>query len=113
MSAQTYFSRSPFHSIGFSFSTCVLVAFEVWGVKVMHASNSPALRSSQAVFGLLVLPAAIWVWSIFLYLEIRISIERSGDYPRHSRLPGLHSSLVLCTTLMAYEIIAALMRALR
>jgi hypothetical protein len=113
MSAQSYFSRSPFHSIGFSFSTCVLVAFEVWGVKVMHASNSPGLRSSQAIFGLIVLPVAIWVWSIFLYLEIRISIERSSDYPRHSRLPGLHQGLVLGTTLMSWSIITALVRAFR
>jgi hypothetical protein len=113
MSAQSYFSRSPFHSIGFTFSTCVLVAFELWGVKIMQASNSPGLRSSQAVFGLLLLPAAIWVWSMFLYLEIRTSILPSGVYPRHSRLPGLHWGLVLSTTLISWSIITALVRALR
>jgi len=76
----------------------------------MHAAKSPDLRASEAILGLVLLPVAVWVWSMFLYLEIRNVAERSDSPLRYSRLPGLHSSLILGATLMSYAIIGALVR---
>lgn len=112
MSKEGYFARSPFHSIGISLATLVLVAFVFWGSRVIHAGKVPGLLASGAILGLVLLPVVVWVWSMFLYLEmIRILPKQPDGLLRHSRLPDLHAGLILGVTLMSYMIIEELVRA--
>ena len=104
---QRYFATSPFRSISFNAAT-VLLAFVFWGRREMNAIRALNPSVSNAILGLILLPVAVWIYSLFLYFEIRTVAESANDLPLYSRLPQLHRSLVFGVTLSCYVIIEAL-----
>ncbi|MGB6980045.1 MAG: hypothetical protein WCD27_05030 [Candidatus Acidiferrales bacterium] len=109
-SIKGYFSRSPFRSVSFDLLTLVLLIFVLWGVRAIDAMKSASLKASDAVFALVLLPIAIWIYSLLLHWEIRIYVERIGQLPAYSRLAQLHRGLIFSVTLFSYVIIEALIR---
>jgi len=90
MSNRNYFNRSPFHSAAVSAATCLLAAFLAIGFTTLRrGSYSSSLRMSGALPALLLLPAAVWVWSMFMYLEIRMMPSQPSASSRFSRLPRI------------------------
>jgi hypothetical protein len=114
---RSYFGRSPFYSLSFDLVTAVLVIFVLSEVRTMREQPS-VLKTSDAIFGLMLLPVAVWILSLFLHWEIRALVEQTDEtshYPRivqlhYSRLAGLHRGLILGVTIMSWGIIQALVR---
>lgn len=79
--------------------------------------QSATLKASGAVFGLVLLPVAVWIVSLLLHWEIRSIVDQANEvsaYPQlvrmhYSRLARLHWSLPFGVTIMAWGIIQALM----
>lgn len=82
--------------------------------------QSPTLKASAAVFGLVLLPVAVWVLSLLSHWEIRAIVEQTNGTPsdpqlvrmHYARLARLHWSLTLGVTIIAWGIVQALMTAI-
>lgn len=114
-SVRNYFRRSPFRSLGFDVATTVLVLFIFSTLRTMRV-QSPTLKASAAVFGLVLLPVAVWIVSLLLHWEIRSIVDQANEVPtypqiarlHYSRLARLHWSLPLGVTIIAWGITQAL-----
>ena len=118
-STGSYFRRSPFYSLSFDLVTAVLIIFVLSGVRAMREQSS-ALKTSDAIFGLILLPVAVWILSLFLHWEIRAVLEQTNEAPyfprivqlHYLRLARLHRGLILGVTIMSWGTVQALMRAM-
>lgn len=102
----TYFMRSPFRSVSFNLVTLILIGFLFSGIRQLGTMSDPPVR--HAVRLLIALPVLVWVWSLFLHMEIHFLAERIDKSDFYSRLPQLLLSVVFATTLISYLIIEAL-----
>lgn len=117
-STASYFRKSPFLSLSFDIVTAFLAVFVVAGVRAMDVQSS-ALKASAAIFGLVLLPVAVWTMSLLSHWEIRALVQQTDGvlpYPEiaklhYSRLTRLHQGLTLGVTIMSWGIIQALMTA--
>lgn len=114
--SKSYFRKSPFRSVSFNTVTAVLIVFVLSGIRAIR-EQSPALKASSAIFGLMLLPIAVWIFSLFLHSEIRAVIERADEnlpctqltQLGQSRLSRMHWGMVLGITVVSYGIIQGLM----
>jgi hypothetical protein len=117
--SKNYFCRSPFRSLTFDVSTGVLMIFVWWSLRAMRV-QSAALQASAAIFGLMVLPVAVWIFSLLLHWEIRAVVDQTNEttaFPRltevhYSRLARLHWGLSLGVTVMSWGVSQALITAM-
>lgn len=81
-------------------------------------SQSQALKTSQAVLGLILIPVAVWVIAVIMHWQVRTIIQQMGDETQspsslpERRLARLHYGLVLGVTIASYVIIHALIETL-
>ncbi len=119
-SVKEYFSRSPFRSLSFDVATASVVFFTLASVKATHDASA-ALRPSAATFGLTLLPAAVWAFSLLLHWEVRAVLDL-WESPRSfsqladlhlKRLAGLHCGLVVGVAIISYGIMQGLLMTVR
>jgi hypothetical protein len=86
----------------------LLLLFVFVGLRRLHdfAGASQAVKSG--IFLVTLLPIGIWFYSLFLHAEIRALVERTDEDDSHSRLPQVHSALVLAAISLCYLILEAL-----
>jgi hypothetical protein len=103
--ARNYFLHSPFRSRSFVAST-VVVALEVgWGLRMMYLMHGMNTNLSDVTFVLSLIPAAVWVYSLFLHREIRNVMEPGTEVSSYSRLHVLHSAFPAATAALMIVII--------
>jgi hypothetical protein len=115
----SYFRRSPFYSLSFDLVTAALILFVLDGLRTMRVQSS-ALKTSEAIFGLMLLPVAVWILLLLFHWEIRALVEQTDEAPPYPQITQLHYSrlarlvqgLIVGVTFMSWAIIQALMRAM-
>ncbi len=106
--AQEYFSRSPFRSKMFLLSTMEVALIAACGIFLMYKVNVSNPCIASAILVLALGPACLWIYSLFVYREIRNLIQASGRFPPYAQLHSLHAGLASVVAIFIVPILLAI-----
>lgn len=86
----------------------ILGIFVFWGLRALRATERTDPCANSAIFGLVLLPVAGWIYALLLHWEVRNLVEAGQVIPAYSRLQRLHQVLVIGVVALASVAIGAL-----